>query len=203
MIDIFDDIKDIVFGNQRLNQIKDFGQQHHFGYSRRVSMNDLPAVFESVEFFKGERKKSIKGFLYRSELDERAIGYIYDYLYYSEFGRKTTTVFHFKIEKLNLPYFIVKPRSGLHKISSIFNSTEWNELDKNFDNQFTVASDNMNFMRMNLTIQFAEILLRHKTFAVEGLGDHLFVYDKNNTIDIDKFIPIYKDGLELLDIILH
>ena len=58
-------------------------------------------------------------------------------------------------------------------------------------------------MRMAITIQFAEVMLKMKNFIVEGRGSHLVIYKKNTKVDIVDMDNIYDNGRELIDIIVN
>ena len=60
----------------------------------------------------------------------------------------------------------------------------------------------MNFMRMHITIQFAEIMVKYPQLVIEGNNKFLAMYQKGKTIDIIEMDNYYEDGLELVDIIL-
>lgn len=203
MIEIFEDIGDLIFGNKRLESLKHFAFNKDFRFARRIKMETLPLEVQSMEFFEGTKKKSIKGYLYKKETNPNILGRIYDYIYNSDFGKKTTTIFQYSDEVFDLPYFIIKPKSSFSRIGSIFSSSEWSDVNKEFAKSFSVESTDMNDMRMMITIQFAELMLSIKEFTVEGQGDHLFIYKKNNIIDIVDMDNVYDYGIQLVDIILN
>ena len=106
-------------------------------------------------------------------------------------------------ESLDLPSFIIKPKGGLSKLGSIFSKSEWSFVSGEFDKGFSVESEDMNFMRTTITIQFAEVMLGIKDFTIEGKGTHLVIYKRNSKIDIVDMDNIYDSGRELIDIIIN
>ncbi len=203
MLEIFEDIGDLLFGNKRIEALKHFAFSKDFRFERRIKMETLPFDIESMDFFKGKKRKSIKGYLYRKELETNILGRIYDFMNLSEFGKKGTTIFQYSETAFDLPYFIIKPKSSFSKLGSIFSSSEWSDVNKEFASQFTVESSDLNDMRMMITIQFAELLVKLKDFTVEGYHDHLFIYKRGTVIDIVDMDNIYEYGIELADIILY
>ena len=124
-------------------------------------------------------------------------------LYFATNTNITTTIFLYDTTLLDLPRFIIKPKSGLSKLGNIFSSTEWSSLSRDFDKDFVVESNDMNYMRMMITSHFAEVMLRLGEYTLEGNGDYLVIYKKSRKVDIVDMDNIYDDGLELLDIILN
>ena len=114
-----------------------------------------------------------------------------------------TTVVQLSSEQLHLPYFVVQPKSTIGKFGSIFSSNEWLEISKEFGNNFVVQSDDMNRIRMFLTIQFAEVMLENPNCTLEGNGNHLFMYQHNSIIDLVDLDHIVRSCYEIVDNILY
>lgn len=203
MIDFLEDIGEMIFGDKRMDALRHFAAAKGFSLKKRVKAELLPFDVQYMELFDGKRTKKIKGFLYKRDLRLSALTQIFDYYYINDFGTKTTSTFLFEVKALELPYFIIKPKSHLSKLGSIFSSTEWSDVNKDFDDNFTVESEDSNYMRMMITIQFAELMMEMQGFTVEGKGDYLVIYKKNNKIDIVDMDNVYDAGLEMVDIILH
>lgn len=203
MIDFLDDIGDMIFGNKRFDSLKHFASAKQFQVRRKVNAQKLPLDVQKMEFFDGKRKKSIKGYLFKKDVEFNSFNQIFDYYYTGDYGTTTTTIFLYDSESLDLPSFIIKPKGGLSKLGSIFSSSEWSNVSSEFDKAFSVESTDLNFMRMVVTIQFAELMLNMKDFTVEGKGSHLVLYKKNSKIDIVDMDNVYDDGRELIDIIVN
>jgi len=203
MIDFLDDIGDLIFGNKRFDSLKHFASAKQFQIRRKVNAQKLPLDVQKMEFFDGKRKKSIKGYLFKKDVEFNSFNQIFDYHYSGDYGNTTTTIFLYDCESLDLPSFIVKPKGGLSKLGSIFSSSEWSNVNSEFDKGFSVESTDLNFMRMVVTIQFAEVMLSMKNFTVEGKGSHLVLYKKNSKVDIVDMDNVYDDGRELIDIIVN
>ena len=203
MIDFLEELGDMIFGNQRLDALKHFAEAKDFQIKRKANAQKLPIEVQKMEFFQGKRKKSIKGFLYKEDSKFDALNQIFDYYYSGDYGTTTTTLFLYGSEMLDLPTFSITPKGGFSKLGSIFSNTEWSVVNPDFDKAFKVESSDLNFMRMMITIQFADVLLGLQNFTVEGSGNYLAIYKKGAKVDIVDMDNVYDDGLELLDIILH
>ncbi|MEM9547041.1 MAG: hypothetical protein AAGA77_13755 [Bacteroidota bacterium] len=203
MIDFIDDIVDLVFGNKRLEALRHFANSKQFQFRKKANAEKLPLDVQKMEFFEGKKRKSIKGYLFKKDLEYNSFNQIFDYNYSGDYGNATTTIFLYDSEMLDLPSFVVKPKSGFGKLGNIFSSGEWSNVNSDFDKAFTVESSDLNFMRMAITIQFAELMLKLKNFVVEGRGSHLVIYKKNTKVDIVDMDNIYDDGRELIDIIVN
>lgn len=203
LIDFLDDVGDLVFGNKRLDELKHFARSKDFQMRRKVKAEQLHVDVQSMKFYEGKKRKAIKGYLYRKDLKLSSLNQIFDYYYTSDYGTTTTTIFMYQCDDLDLPLFSIKPKGGLSKLGNIFSSSEWSEVDRNFDKEFVVESQDMNEMRMMVTMQFAEVMLRLTGFTLEGNGDFLVLYKKSKKADIVDMDNIYDDGLEILDIIIN
>jgi len=203
MIDLIDDIVDLIFGNKRFEALRHFANSKQFQIRKKVNAQKLPLDVQKMEFFDGKKRKSIKGYLFKKDLEYNSFNQIFDYYYSGDLGTTTTTIFLYDSEMLDLPSFIVRPKGGLGKLGSIFSTSEWSNVNSEFDKSFTIESSDLNFMRMVVTIQFAEVMLKMKNFTVEGRGSHLVIYKKNTKVDIVDMDNIYDDGRDLIDIIVN
>lgn len=203
MIDFLDDIGDLIFGNKRFDSLKHFAEAKKFQIRRKVNAQKLPLNVQKMEFFGGKKKKSIKGYLFKKDAEFNSLNQIFDYYYSGDYGTTTTTIFLYDCVSLDMPAFIIKPKGGLSKLSNLFSSSEWSKVSSEFDKAFTVASSDLNYLRMVITIQFAEVMMNMKNCTVEGNGSHLVIYRKNTKVDIVDMDNVYDDGRELLDIIIN
>lgn len=204
MLEFFDEIVDIIFGNKRLEAYKHFARSKDFRLKRKHNPEELPIDVLGMDLFQQNRKnRRIKVLIYRNELKLNTLIQIFDLNNYNDLEKKTTTVFLFKYDDMNLPHFIITPKSSFGKLGNIFSSSEWSDVNKDFASSFNVDASDINEMQMMLTIQFAELMLQLKDYTVEGNGTHLAIYRKNHTTDIIDMDNVYLDGLELMDIILH
>lgn len=204
MLEFLEDIGDIIFGNKRIEAFKHFARSKDFRLKRKHNPELLPIDVLSMQIFKQNRKKrAIKGMIYRKENMLNILTQIFDFHIYNDLGKKTTTIYLFEHVDMDLPYFIISPKSSFGKLGNLFSSSEWSDVNKDFDNSFTVEATDINIMQMMLTIQFAEVMLDLKDYTVEGKGNHLVVYRKFHDTDIIDMDNVYLDGLELMDIILH
>jgi hypothetical protein len=202
LIDLFDDIGDAIFGNKRFNELRHFARSKNFQIRRKVVAEQLHVDVKTMQFYDETKAKRIKGYLYKKDIKFDALTQIFD-LYFATNTNITTTIFLYDTTLLDLPRFIIKPKSGLSKLGNIFSSTEWSSLSRDFDKDFVVESNDMNYMRMMITSHFAEVMLRLGEYTLEGNGDYLVIYKKSRKVDIVDMDNIYDDGLELLDIILN
>lgn len=204
MIEILEEIGDIIFGNKRLDTYRHFATSKDFRLRRKHNPETLPIDVLSMQLFKENRKKrAIKGFIFKRETQPEVLSQIFDLIVYTEFGKRNTTIYLYENEKMHLPYFHVKPKSGFSKLGNIFTSNDWSYVNRDFARQFEVETTDINEMQMMLTEQFADVLLHLQDHHVEGNGHHLIVYKRNQATDIIDMDNIYLDGLELIDIILH
>ena len=203
MINIFQEIGDLIFGNKRLEALKHFARTKDFGYKKRFTVSTLPIEVQKMDFYKNRKKKSIKGVLYKSFERHETTSHIFDLKSAGDLGSNTTTSYLFYSPKLNLPYFIIKPRNPFSKIGNIFGGSEWSEFHPDFDKEFVIESNNLNYMRMAMTIQFTDTMLKLKSYSLEGFGKYMLLYKPNDLTDIIDKDNTFDAGIELVDIILN
>lgn len=204
MLEFLEDIGDLIFGNKRLDVYKHFAIRKDFQLKRKHNPEILPIDILSMDLFRQNRKKrAIKGLIYRKENDLNTLTQIFDLQNYNDLGKKSTTVYVFENEDMHIPHFVITPKSSFGKLGSIFSSSEWSDVNKDFASSFDVKTVDMNDLQMMLTIQFAEVMLNLENYTVEGNGNHIAIYRKNHITDIIDMDNVYLDGLELMDIILH
>ena len=204
MLEFFEEIGDIIFGNKRLEAYKHFAQSKDFRLKRKHNPEVLPIDVLSMQLFKQHRKKrAIKGLIYRKDPKLNILTQIFDLNNYNDLGKKITTVYLFEYDDMHLPHFIITPKSSFDKLGNLFSSSDWSDVNKDFASSFNVEASDINEMQMMLTIQFAELMLQLKDYTVEGNGTHLVIYRKYHSTDIIDMDNVYLDGLELMDIILH
>lgn len=203
MIDFFDDIGDLIFGNKRLDELKHFARSKGFQMKRKVKTTGLHLDIQGMNFFEGKKRKTIKGYLYKKDNEYNSLNQIFDYYYAGDLGTYTTSIFLYNCTALSLPQFNIKPKGSLSKLGNIFSWTEWSDVNRNFDKDYVIESKDMNYMRMMITTQFTDVMLRLGDFTLEGKGDYLVLYKKHTKADIVDMDNIYDYGLEILDIILN
>ena len=203
MISLFQDIAELLFGSKRQEAFKHFAYKKEFSYQRRTRLESLPLEVLRMDLMTQSKKATIKGLIAKPHEAWQTVGHIFDLTQGSEFGEKTTTVFLFQCHQMKLPPVKITPKSSLGKLGSIFSSGEWSHIDPNFDRAFAVTSDDLNRMRILLTIQFAEEMLKLEDFVLEGNGSYFILYKKNHKVDIIDMDNVYDTALHLVDIILH
>jgi len=204
MLEILEDIAELFVGNKRQSALRHFARQKGFSYIRRLDPYQLPAAVRQLGFADSKKKKkSLRGVLTKQLSDNGIFVTIFDYVHYHDFGPKTTTVYMYEVTDLDVPSFAVRPRNPLSKIGSIFSSSEWSEVNKQFDRGWTVESADMNHMRMTITFQFAEEIIKLPDWHVEGVGPYIVGYRMHEATDIIDMDNAHDVMLELIDIIGH
>ena len=71
MIDFLEDLGDLIFGNKRLDSLSHFARSKQFQIRKKAKAEKLPIDVQSMEFFDGKRRKSIKGYLFKKNIELR------------------------------------------------------------------------------------------------------------------------------------
>lgn len=203
LLDILEDLGDAIFGDKRVEALQHFAKHQSFKFRRKVNPDLLPIEVQRLDLFLQNRKKTrtIKGFLHKQETKPNILGQIFDYGIEGTSSR--TTVYLMQSKQLDLPRFKIEPKSHLSRLNIFTGKSEWSDVDKAFGSNFEVTSEDLNTMRMLITIQFAEVANELKDYTIEGIEDYLLIYQHKHQEDIIKMDNIYGLALELADIILH
>jgi len=201
MFELLEDIKELFVGDKRMSALRHFARAKEFQFVRKVDPYSLPLEVQKMSFFEGNRSRSLKGLLTKNIPSKNVKARIFDYNHYHEFGNKATTVFLYECSEMMMPKFSITARNTFGRLGSIFNSTEWSSLNKEFDNEFEITSANMNWARMHFTIQFAETMLQLKGYNVECRDNYLALYRKHHQVDTIDMDNLHDDMIELISII--
>jgi hypothetical protein len=203
LLEILEDLSDAIFGDKRVDALQHFAKHQGFKFRRKVNPDLLPLEVQRLDLFSQNRKKSrsIKGFLHKQETKPNILGQIFDYGIEGSTSR--TTVYLMQSKQLDLPPFKIEPKSHLSRLNVFTSKSEWSDVDRDFGSKYEVTSDDLNTMRMLITIQFAEVVNELDEYTIEGVDDYLLIYQPKHQEDIIRMDNIYGLAVELADIILH
>ncbi len=202
IFDILDDIKDAFFGNKRLENLRHFAGMKDFVFKRKMTTSGLAPEVKSMDFFSDDKDSFIKGYLFKENQDLHLQSHIFDFKSSGTLG-PTTTVFLFYSPQLNMPRLKISPKSSFKKMGSVFSSSEWSDVDKQFDKNFDIKTDDIAKAQSIITIQFAEVVNELKEMTIEANNDNMAIYRPHTIIDIIDMDNIYDAGIELVDIIVN
>lgn len=198
IFNILEDLKDAFFGNKRMEELRHFANSKSFQLSRRADPQSLSKSLKELDIFTFQKNMTIKGLLTKQEPRFTVTGQIFDY-YTQHFTTIATTVYLFHTNSLQVPQFKIEPKGTMKRM---FTSGEFSHIDKDFSKMYEVTSNDMNFMRMNITIQFAELMKKLDGFVLEGNDEFLVLYKQGSLSDIVDMDNIYDTGLAFIEIIV-
>lgn len=204
MIEILEDIKELLLGNNRLAEYHSFARSQGFRFRRKYNPAALPLEILDTHLFRStSRRKAIKGLAIKSYDKLQVHAQIFDLVVYNAWGKRETTVWLFDFDKILLPTFHIAPKSSLERLSGIFSSSDWSYVSSEFADKFNLETHHINKMQMLFTEQFADAVLGMKSCHVEANGKHLLIYDPNSMADPAEMHRNLLYGKEMAEIILH
>ena len=203
IVDLLNDIGDLFFGNKRIDELKHFAQAKSFQLRKRVDLKRIHPSLKEMKWMNYSNSPTVKGYLFKTNAETKSLDQIFDIYTKGEFKTSPTTIFLFQHDNLDLTKFTISPKGSFSKIGNIFSSSEWSNVNKSFDKAFSVEGNDLNFLRMHLTFQFAEEMLKISEYTLEGNGNFISIYSPNKKTDIIDMDNIHAVGEEILDILLH
>ncbi|MEL7221508.1 MAG: hypothetical protein AAGJ93_09330, partial [Bacteroidota bacterium] len=110
----FDDIKSVFFPAPRVVAMRDVARQEAWGFSFRQRLDQTAEIVQHFSLLKGKRDKRLLGVIRPSSTLVKGRFRMYDYVYFGDYGKKTTTVLEFQNTELDLPAFSIRPKGLLH-----------------------------------------------------------------------------------------
>ena len=120
MKEIFDDIKNTLWKDERVLEFDQLAKEYGFQFSSRARFAERPYSLKGLQLFKGKKGKRLSGILTKEIKIGSSIARIYDYLYYAGPKTKKSTVFEFYIPQIVLSKFLIRPKRSASKLKSLF-----------------------------------------------------------------------------------
>lgn len=204
MLEILEDIRELIVGNNRLPVFQNFARSQGFQFRRRFNPAALPLDLLSTQLFSSSSdRKAIKGIVIKALPKLNVHAQIFDLIIYSTWGKRETTVWLFDFDSLKLPNFHIQPKGSMERISGMFKSSEWSYVNEEFASKFNLSTTDHNKMQMLFTEQFADVAVGMENYHIEAKGKHLMLYRPNSTADIGDMHRNLLYGKELVEIIIH
>jgi hypothetical protein len=200
MEEVIDDFIGGFWKNDRVIEMQQLASEHHWEFVQRERFSEQPTAIKGFRVFDGKRGKRLTGLMHiNTGLHHTAR--IYDYVYYSDGGKKKTTIIEIVSPELHLPRFQIKPKSGL---SSVFS---WGRKKSSAVEQFTSAYqlETPEPEAVDIYIPDSVLGLVGKTqkLSLEGDGRILLYYYYRKQIPVLEIPAEYNKALEIMDRLLH
>lgn len=202
MHEIFDDIKDALFGNERQADFSQFAKRYNLTYQKKFPFKDFDFELRDTFLFTGKKRKVVRNFSNQALSTLPGSLQLFDYFYYPDSGKKSTTVALLESATFNFPSFLIRPKRTIEKLGSLFvkNKVEFKE-NPVFNQAYVFTSASKNTVKPLIRKELLDLLLTENHLWVEGKGPFLLVYEKNKLQPMDKLLSFYEDVLELAELI--
>ncbi len=203
MEEVFDDFIGKFWTNDRVTELEQLATEHEWRFSPRERFAEQPTGLKSFNLFKGKRGKRITGVIHPASTIVHCESRIYDYIYYSDGGKKKTTVIEMTCSNIDLSTFSVKPKKG---ISNIFNfkskKRASSSLDK-FTTNYQMEAADPQVTEMQIPDSVFGLVSDCSGLSLEGDGNILLYYYNRKQIPAQDLLREHEKAVEILDRLLH
>jgi len=200
----FDDIKDIIQKNGRVEEMRQIASMNGFRFRSRETFARQDYLLKEFSIFKGKKDKRIKGIMMKKEPSFDINIRVYDYWYFGDFKKRKTTVYEVFGKALDFPRLEIRPRGLLNQMTEFFWANEKPYPDqKDFHTKYEVLSMDAKLFEAEMSPRVLEHLMSRKNISVEGEGDYLLVYSTYEITPAKYLMEEYDYVLDLVEIILN
>jgi len=200
----FDDLKDKIVPNGRVNEMHQVAKLHRFNFRRKENFANQDYLLKSFQVFKGKKDKRLKGILRKKENELDAIIRMYDYFYWGDLKTKKTTIFEVNAPELDLPKFHISPRGILNQVSSFFTTKEKPFPEEEiFHSKFNIETIHKLEIEEIIGPKLRQHLSSFPNISIEGEGDYLLIYFLGKQIPSPDLITNYENVIDILDLFLN
>lgn len=201
MEEYIDDFIDKFRTDDRILELSNFADQYRLQFIKRDRFANQDYHLKGFRLFSGKKGKRLRGIIMDPEPSLPCSGRIYDYQYYSDGGKKKTTVIEIQSDQLNLPYFRVRPIPLGTKIQKMFVPVRQLVKHPYFNKHYTIESDDEAWIQEVFTEAHLDLVSSRDKITIEGRRNYLLVYYKHKRIGIDRLIYDYEFALDFFELI--
>ena len=200
-------IDDLIDNFRRPERVAEFSQlarQYQFGFIAKEKFVNQPYFLKGFDIFSGKKSKRLKAILHKEESAFTGKVRIYDYVYYGEFKKRTTTIFEVKSSEFDFEKFEIRPKGALNQLQEFFIDKEkpFPEI-KEFHSKYEVKTKDSITFESQVGSRFLEDVSQKKGLSIEADADYLLVYYKNQKIPSKEIMYEYDFLLDVIEHILY
>ena len=201
MEEVFDDFIGKFYTNDRIVAMGKLALEHGWAFAKRVRFAEQPTDIKHFVLFKGKRGKRITGVIDMGIVDSGSATRVYDYIYYSDGGKKKTTVIEVYAPDLFFSQFRIFPKPAL---KSLFQRSRNGdpELDM-FDKHYQIETTDPNATDLEVPDSVLRMMTAEKGCTLEGAGPYLVFYKKHKQLPVNEILPAADLVLSMADGALH
>lgn len=198
MEEAFDDFIDKFWKNDRVVELRQLAEEHRWEFTSRERFAEQPTELKRFKLFKGKRGKRITGIISTRHQQLKCDVRIYDYVYYSDGGKKRTSVVECSSPSFNIVPFRIYPKTRLANLFSFGTKTG---LDKFFAEYDIEGPDPALLSR--LPDSALCLVAEHPGLTVEADGDMFLYYYLKKRTPVQDLLDEYRSAVEILDKVLY
>jgi len=181
--EIIDTWKDRIWKDDRLLDLQQIARENDWRFRSEERFPEQPTELKHFQLFKGKKSKRLRGIIESGQRSNTHGARIYDYVYYGETRKRTTTVMEFHHTGIDLHDFRIRPKGKLKQFKDIFvREDEEFYLQDTFFSRYELVYDRNRSIKLNLNDDILKLVNNRKGITLEGNDQYVLAYYKNKTI---------------------
>jgi hypothetical protein len=205
-MEIFEFIEDVVLEfkkDERTTELSQVAREMGFRFRKRERFRVQGYLLKEFPLFEGKNKKWFVGISSKADRDTGIFSRVYDYVYHSDLGKKTTTVFEIKCKKIALPSFYIYPKSTLEQVKQFFiKEDKAFEYLTEFHAAYQFHTNDLNTIEQQLNDEILDIIAAKKGIHLMYNHDYLLLYYPNEQIKARDIQAEYRMLEEIVALLL-
>ncbi|MDX1476131.1 MAG: hypothetical protein R3301_00450 [Saprospiraceae bacterium] len=201
MEEVFDDFIGKFYTNDRIVALGKLAAEHGWAFAKRARFAEQTTEIKHFKLFKGKRGKRVTGLCEIGLADTGSATRVYDYIYYSDGGKKKTTVIEVFVPDLFLTQFRIFPKPAL---KSLFQRSRNGDpaLDL-FDKHYQIETADPAATDQEVPDSVLAMIAPEKGCTLEGAGQYLVFYKKHKQLPVSEILPAVDLVLNIADAVQH
>ncbi len=176
MLEFIDDIIGLFRKDPRIDAMHQLARHNKWAFKARekFATNNPRRELPLLKSRKGKRMHSIMGM--SSSMVEGHF-YIYDYVYFGDFGKKMTTVFEYGNAALDLTLFTIRPKSKFDSMKEFFVSPDFLFITTpEFEQRYQIDAADTISLKHDINEDFLDMIGDTEGWTYEGVDQYLIAY---------------------------
>ncbi|HLF65173.1 MAG TPA: hypothetical protein VI603_15520 [Saprospiraceae bacterium] len=203
MEEVLDDFISSFWQNDRYKELERLAEEYGWEFTPRARFSEQATALKGFSLFKGKRGKRITGILSAPVKGIPCHVRIYDYVYYSDGGKKKTTVIELTCEQIYLSRFHIKPKKGITNIFNLGNRKKGSTGLEKFSAHYHIDAADPESTDIQIPDSALGLIANNKDVSLEGEGHLLLYYSNRKLIPAHELLSDYEKAVEIMDRLLH
>lgn len=200
MEEVLDDFIAKFYTQDRIVALEKLAEEEQWGFTRRARFAEQPTDIKTFRIFQGKRGKRVLGILEPPVSESGYALRVYDYVYYSDGGKKKTTVIEIHLSELFLSQFRIYPKPGIKTLFSLGGRTD-DPIDQ-FNKHYEIEASDPDTTNMELPDSVLTLLGERKGYSLEGEGQYLVLYRKSKQMPANEILAARELAIVIADAVM-